>query len=485
MALEMLAVLLGACVALLLVITGVHALVERLKRSAQLTGFAGSREDTLTAVLGAALSQALTRMSDEASGRSVNWQSGTEPKFELPKTIAEDVPTAGILAGLVEMLDRMLYRNLYTVSGTVHPVHEHRGAGLTMVVATRNGRTVDQVTIWEKDFLLKEAGEGAPVAVRYERLVLPAAVWLGYCKRLGFKENKPLPLHTRSWRSYALFALGEIVPDPVKERRLYELALDLDSINLGARLNLAALLLQRPSYEVPPEYGGQSVKDEGREGWGECLDAADAHLGVVAVLAEPNKEPIWYRARYMQAVVQIYRGTSPFQCPQAGRRAHAILDDLASKISVHRGDAALRGLLDALEQPIAVLDSTAKLIAKEPFQVPAPFGRPWRSATAEYNLACFFSRYAGSLKEDATKDDDTKRTAVVDAVRCLRRAIARDGAMAVEARVDPAFDAIRDDNDVFQALVKEPTKPAQAEEPTRYAVTLDPGPELISLARVL
>ncbi|HYB23242.1 MAG TPA: hypothetical protein VED41_05560, partial [Solirubrobacteraceae bacterium] len=239
--LEILAAILGVCVAALLLITCGNALGARVKRSAQLTGFGGSSEDTLTAVLSAALSQTLTRMSDQKASRRVNWQSGTEVKFELPAAIGEAVPAAGILAGLIEMLDRMLFRKLYGVSGTVHPIHEHRGAGLTLAIAARNGRTVNQVTIWERDFLLKEAGEGASIAVRYERLVLPAAVWLGYSRQLGLKKDKPPPLHTSDWRSYALFALGEIVPDRTKERRLYELALDMDSCNLGARLNLATL----------------------------------------------------------------------------------------------------------------------------------------------------------------------------------------------------------------------------------------------------
>ncbi len=493
--LEMLAAALGVCLAGLLCVTGTRALWARIERSVQLEGFEGSSEATLGAVLSAALSQALTRMSNERAGRRVNWQSGTEPKFELPSAIGEAVPAAGILAGLIEMLDRMLYRRVYSVAGTVHPVHEHRGAGLTLAISRRSGRTVEQVTIWERDFLLKEAGDGAPIAVRYERLVLPAAVWLGYSKTLGAKEGKR-PLQTRDWRSYALFALGEIVPDDAKERRLYELALDLDQGNLGARLNLAALLLKRPAYEVPPKTGGGGVANGSREGWRECLDTAEDHLNVVAGRTDPRRDAIWYRARYLQAVVSVYRGTRPFctngvahpcdPCRRAGLNARARLDELQREISVHGRETALASLLDALEQPIDVLRKTAALIAGDPFGLPGASDPTWRSATAEYNLACLLSRYADRIAADAGRDAAAKRAALVEAVRRLRRALARDvlmtdGALLAEARVDPAFDGVVRRSKAFKtltAIVEPPSKPGK---PTRYAVTLDPGPEMVKL----
>jgi hypothetical protein len=466
LALEILAVIVGVAVAALLAITGLHALYLRTQPSAQLVGFTGSSETTLGPVLSAALSAALGRMSDEAPGRRIDWQSGTEPKFEIPASVSEAVPQAGLLAGLLQMLDGMLYRRLYLVSGTVHPMHEHRGAGLTLAVATRNGRTVDQVTIWERDFLLKKAAAGASDAVRYERLVLPAAVWLGYRRQLGFKPTKA-PLHTLDWRSYALFALGELVPDPTAERRLYELALDRDCANLGARLNLGALLLQRPAYEVPPQSGGQLVADGSREGWEECLLAAEVHLGEVERLAKPEEDPVWYRARYMQAVSSIYRQDAP--------TATTIISQLRSEISRHRSKPQLRGLLDELAQAVAVLERTAELGEGRAVNPPGSPRGGWRSSTAEYNLACFWSRYARVAETDLER---ARRT--IESVRLLRRAINRDRHIAAEAQVDPAFDPIRASAG-FQALaqkteVASPPAPAQ-----RYAVTLDPGPELLEL----
>jgi hypothetical protein len=108
----------------------------------------------------------------------------------------------------------------------------------------------------------------------------------------------------------------------------------------------------------------------------------------------------------------------------------------------------LRELIDALWEPVEVLKRTSKLLETqrrgEALQkVDAPWNPPggWRSAAAEYN------------------------TTAIE-----------------EARVDQAFDEIRDDAG-FEALIKETKKPAGAEQPLRYAITLDPGPELLALAR--
>lgn len=458
LALEILIILAAAAVVVMLVITGVRALLERFRPAAQLTGFAGSSEASLSDSLSAMLGDALIRMRDDGrSGTRVTWQSGTEPKFEVPSAITQAVPQAGLLTGFIEMLGRLLPRRLYLVSGTMHPAHEHRGAGITLALAKRNGHTVDEVTLWEKDFALKEAGDAAPLPVRYERLILPAAVWLGYRsqlqrKRPGRGQKEPQPLQTADWRSYALFALGEIAPDETAERALYEQALDRDPGNLGAHFNLAVHLLRRPPYEVPPNEGGDDVANGSREGWSERLHAADEHLRAVAHRAKPETDPIWYRARYMQAVVCLYR--------EDGAGAQTQLNDLNERIRSHIGDPQLSALLNALLQPILVLESSAAITGgdRSGVNIPPALGDGWHSATAEYNLACFWSRYAKAAEKEgkATKEDDIKER-TREAVRALRQAIGREEGVVKEATVDPAFDPIRED-DGFLAVVAEPPK---------------------------
>jgi hypothetical protein len=467
-ALEILIVVGGTVLVLLLLVTGLNALRLRFVRSARLEGFSGSQETNLAPVLSAALGAMLARMSDESPGRSLSWQSGTEPKFEFPASITEAVPQAGLLAGLVQMIDKLLYRRLFIVSGTVHPPHEHRGAGITLVVTNRNGRDSEQVTVWESDFLLKEAGAKAKEPVRYERLILPVAVWLGYCRILGFKQGPYPPLGARDWRSYALFALGELVPDPTKQRRLYELALDRDSGNIGARLNLAALLLQRPSGQVPPGNEDAEISSGTSEGWQERLHEAAAHLEVVAESNAAAGQPIWYRSRYMDAICCLYLGHAP--------DATKALSELRLKMKANAKVPRLRGLIEALGPPTDILERSIALIRTPPSSDDIELSPGWLSEDGEYNFACLQARRAGILTGTARDE------ATVEAVRALRRAIARDEKVAAEARVDPAFDAIRD-HKAFKSLVAAAHVVPEVVEPVRYAITLDAGPHLLRLAR--
>jgi hypothetical protein len=493
LALEVLVVGAGALVlallAFLLVFSMLPAVFARLRRTVRLAGFSGSSEATLTDVLGASLSATLARMHDDRSGRALVFQSGTEPKFELPKAITEAVPQAGVLAGLVSMLGSLLYIRLYSVSGTVHPVHEHRGAGLTLTLAGRDGRTIAQETFWEEDFALKQAGSGAPDAVRYERLVLPATMWLAFQRALGFKPGRRM-LGARDWRSYALFSLGEIVPDARSARVLYEQALDRDQGNLGARLNLAALLLQRPSYEVSADAATSVEIGQGsRESWPERIETAWLHLCTVVADPSAERSAIWYRARYMQAIVSVYRAeakteTDPPEAKRQAGRALTLLRCLREEMRMHGDDTATGALVDALGTPVEVLEQTARLLGQETPDLSAFPPERWLSADGDYNLACLYSRYA----EQSGKGSAAFEERQVQAVRLLRRSIDRRESerrsIAIEeAEVDPAFDPIRD-SPGFKAVLARPAGEDEQAAATRYAVTLDPGPVLSALAGV-
>ena len=511
--LEVVVVLLGLMVVVLLVATAIKALFLRLCPSISLDGFTGSGDATVAPLLGAALSEALERMSDDTSGRKLTWASGTEAKFELPAAITEAVPPAGLLVGLVQMLDKLLYRKQCVVTGTVHPPHQHRGAGVTLVVSDRSGRESEQVTVWESEFMLKEAGEAATEAVRYERLILPVAIWLGYrpMLRRGFNPLPPFelnrrpvpPLGVQSWRSYALFALGELVPDAAKQRLLYERALDLDEGNVGARLNLASLLLQRPAGQVTPDGEKKQVEDGSSESWRERLKRAGADLEVVNGSRFALGQPIWFRGRYMEAIRCLYlaqaAGASEgrrAKHAEAARKALAELerarDDLeraktpqtwASLAGARKPStwARLQPLMDALHWPVLVLSASIELVetgaAQDLSQAHRGIGGKWLSASGEYNLACFWARNAAVTPE---ADEEKRRKHVKSSVEALRRAIVREEGMAAEARVDPAFDSIRDEPG-FKAAVKPKPVAKKTVEPTRYVVTLDAGPKLTKL----
>jgi hypothetical protein len=112
-------------------------------------------------------------------------------------------------------------------------------------------------------------------------------------------------------------------------------------------------------------------------------------------------------------------------------------------------------LLDALEQPAAILKLSAELMKNGSIKDLTGLPASWLTATAEYNLACFWSRYSDVAGNDQV--ERAKRT--FKAVSSLRRAIERNEAAIDEARIDPALDPIRY-SDGFKALVGKASKTA-------------------------
>jgi hypothetical protein len=467
---EAFAILLGAGLLVLLAISAVHGLFRRTSHAVRIEGFTGGSESTLSDALTASLGDALAQLKDERPSHDLHYQSSSEPKFEVPTAILESVPEAKLITGLIQMLDQLLPRKMSLISGTVHPVHENRGAGLTVLLANHSGREIDQVTLWESDLQLKKAGDKATDAVRYERLILPAAVWLAYRPEFGFKSGQA-PLGTQDWRSYALFALGALVPDLSERRIMYERALDRDGDNLGARLNLAELLLRRPSEDVPGAAaapGAAPDPDDGRrEIWSERRAEARRHLEYVAFAERTRRDPVWYRARYMQIVLNIYDCQSAQEseehkyATEYADQAHSCLAELRTALDHASGQQKPPfELLDAMQEPLGVLGYTVELFQRACAGPPYPTeivqkepnaGDAWLSDSAEYNLACFWSRYSAY-----TRDADIKRDRVHRAIVHLRRSIERTGnALVEEFRTDPAFEAIRD-TDAFKSFIPPP-----------------------------
>jgi hypothetical protein len=314
------------------------------------------------------------------------------------------------------MLDKLIYRRMVVVSGTVHPPDDElgAGAGVTLMLANRRGHVTEQITVWESEFDLKPAASATVKdSVRYERLILPAPVWLGYQERFGYKADKP-PLQTRNWRSYALFVLGELKPDADARRRLYEQALDRDPCNLGARLNLATMLLTRPQYAVPPV---QAVPDDGRrETWAERLAEADEHLKVVALATNPADDAIWYRARYAQAARYIYLAQGA-DATQNARRAASCLAEIVTETANHGDDPRLEALLITMAAPVAVLQRVATLIANGAPSPAVPNPSRWVSASAEYNAAGLWARWADATEVDSECDQRTPACGAAPAAR--------------------------------------------------------------------
>ena len=189
------------------------------------------------------------------------------------------------------------------------------------------------------------------------------------------------PLDTTSWRSYALFAAGEIAQREGRRadaRRAFERALDDDPANLGARLNLGALLLQ-----PAPGLDGYPHEDDGAAT--ERLGTARSLLENVNTRATEWATPLPYRSRYLAAIGDLY----------ANLPDHALqhINVLKDQISANRHIQTLEPILGKLKFAVDALSLSANVL-KGVAPDFSQFQDDWMPVAAEYNLACVYNRWA-------------------------------------------------------------------------------------------
>jgi hypothetical protein len=410
----------------------------------QLAGFEGSDKDL--EALPSALNDHLARLGEDGCGPQLMSQSAEEADFALPATVVAAVPQANLVASLLAAIDKLVPRNILDVQGTVRPVDPIRGAGLTIKLSERDGRTIARQTVWETEYLLTPTA-GQDLATRYARLLAPAAVWLAYRPELGYDGSSP-PLDATSWRSYALFTAGDIL---LRERRYgearkaFEAALDDDDANLGARLNLGALMLK-------PDAGADGYPHEDPAAAAKRLADARALIESVTGRADNWTRPLVYRAHYLAAIAALYEN----------RRKQAIdhICKLKPQLSQQWCNEDLRPMLRRLAPAVEALYQSTRVLKGEAPDL-SSFQGGWVPVAAEYNLACVYNRWA-----DMAVQASDRRKRRGDALDHLAMALARRPTVRVDAKLDPALKSIRADADPdvkarWDDLVKEPPPPAK------------------------
>lgn len=459
---ELAIALLAAVLIGLVVAKVVGGLFGRASTRYTITPLTGVKDDE---VLGQSdlLADGLSRISGKWGGKTVRRVSGGTTDFSLPEALTTAYPQAGVVAGLLSLLDRLLPRRLLEISAAVLPTDPVRGAGLTVAITKRGGRPVmigkktdpqrrpAEITIWESDFV--PVSTDTPVAQRLERLMLPAAVWLAYNPRFGDATNA---LGTASWHSYAHFAVGECAQqrgDTDQARRSYFKALDADAANLGARLNLGGLLLYRPSADGPKSETPADCAS--RLNLAEWLLEENGHME--AHMRERPPELHW-RWLYLSAA----RALVAAQYDLAVRRADELWDVL--RPHAHPAPASPE-LAATMRWPAFVLRQSIRLGLHKHHNDQNDLGlmdNEWWTANTLYNRACYFARlYAIN---GTTVNRDT-------AVRYLRDAIDRADEpklMLAMARCDSALDDItsRLTSSQVEALTG-PTEPSYTVERRR------------------
>ncbi len=470
--------------------------------------FTGVQSTEVAGVSGL-LATELERLSETGAGYHVRRAPANDGEFTLPAAITNAYPEAKVAAALVSLLDRVLPRRMWEITGTVLPVDPSRGVGLTVAIARRDGRKEKEITLWEAEFaqvapadtgptaqannastapakIASTAPTNTPPAERLETLILAAAVWLGYelARRRRVKTlvtgrtEAAQTLGTAEWRSYADFAIGDRHQkngETIDARRAYFRALDADDANLGALLNLAGLLLYRPE----PNNAKSDDPDRRMSLAKWLLERMDEDLTLTKGMSPRTKTAMQWRHSYVQAAMRLltaepaeaaeearvlYTGLpSPPTEAESDRRKQA--RKVWGKIARKPADNA--DLAREMRWPTFVLWKSAEMEANykvapanvDPLAL-ADMDNEWWTANTLYNLACYYARAYAHTDE---------REHLRHACRCLYDGIDRarePRLMLAMAKSDRMLDkVVEESSDELDNLVGE-KKP----DPTKASV---------------
>ncbi|HKG38154.1 MAG TPA: hypothetical protein VKB25_04130 [Conexibacter sp.] len=288
---ELLIALLTISVLMLLIVRG----LRRFRARPVVEPFTGEPRDVGLATL-AAVRENCAKLRGDGGRRLKTVTSSGESFNAIPRELGDVYAPVGSVAALLAMLGRLVPARTRHITGQVRPRDAHRGAGLTVTFG-RYGKVFEEQTVWERDFGRPlELVDRAPVQAGYDRVALPAAVWLTFTSanhtiRRGLWGwlGRPRPfstLGTDDWRSYAYFALGAeryASADLAHAEQAYHRGLGIDPRNRGAALNLAALELQSLRWEVRKRALGRLAE-------------------VRRAIGENTADEVWYRVRYGEAI---------------------------------------------------------------------------------------------------------------------------------------------------------------------------------------
>lgn len=400
--------------------------------------------------------------------------SPAEPKFDLPTELGTTFPQASVIAGLLQLLDRLLPRQLKTITATVLELTPGRGMALAVAVTDRAGREQARATIAEADFNFPLEQTDLTEPDRRSRLVNAAAIWLSYCAEIGGGAGTHERLGTTDWASYAWFALGEleqIEGHREEAMRLYVGALDRDDANIGALLNLGAMRL-RPDQDED----GHPIDESEHEQRMRLKHARSLLLDAAVRVAEPGAA--WtsacdFRVRYLLALCDLYLAqVGANEDPSDAELTKEALD-CAKLVLDHCDDpvpASIAPFVRKLHNPTHVVEQRA-IQERNPSAVLdlSRFSEGWRSTETLYNLACLYARRSMLVpsQKDALLDES---------LALLKRVAHRAPSLLPSLRTDPVLRAAFNDDPRFADLVREGhDEPADGEAPQLLDVTLHLG----------
>lgn len=278
----------------------------------------------------------LQRLDEDRRGPRIDVAAPASGELTLDATVIPVPQLGGWLGQALALVGILLPLRQLTVTGCLNPPDAHTGVGISLGISDPHGKCNSSTTITETPYIGEKWPSG-PLEARYQRLVLPAAIWVFFTvwdalhtrDRHEARWNRAFGVE--NWESYALFSVGSVIQQRGQNalaRRLFERALAMEPSNRAAALNLAVLDLR------------DSVIKQNTE----LRDLASSRLTRITqrdprTLAAPVHDGLWYRAQYNLAIAALTDPADQQPHSQGLRMAQTRMAVLLDRIHAVRAEA--------------------------------------------------------------------------------------------------------------------------------------------------
>jgi hypothetical protein len=260
----------------------------------------------------AGLREQCTRLRNHYGGIALEQVSASGAPYAIPADVSKAFPTANLIVAILDAINRLVPGRRWHIAGTTSDGGPRHGPALTVTIARGSGRVLSAETFRLSNWRWR-LPEGKPTGADWQRLALPAAVWLTFTagRRSPRRFHHFKVLGTESWQSYTLFAAGAETGGLFSDashrqlaRRLYLDALSLDPRNQGATLNLASVEILEVLLATD-DNTKQRLGKRARERLDGLVNDLARRAPIYRHPLDRNRferDPLWYRARYLQMV---------------------------------------------------------------------------------------------------------------------------------------------------------------------------------------
>src|SRR5947209_3528407 len=249
-----------------------------------------------------------------------------------------------LIGGIIALLDLLIPPTDLRLDGALLPSNGS-GVGVWLRLSNR-GRQVTQAVSLRHDEYASLMHAGGAAYESFTPLLTPAVVWLAYQIQIHLSprprkpsQDRPLyPFGVKDWLSYAYAMAGadrHVDEDPEMARRLYLRALECDSGNRVALLNLAVLDIR-----LGASRGSVRSLNRACNRLRQLRHNSDAGVGVPELMGKSGqielirRDGLWFRASYNVAFAYlIFAELRPEDSAELYDLAQKVLAELVNQIA--------------------------------------------------------------------------------------------------------------------------------------------------------